>query len=176
MSVIIHYLMRIITHKMSNPSELSSSLTSCHDYALSSSADDNECRSVYNNSPKILNKLIYENHLQSLVVSVAFPEATGRLSHDVGWKSKRQLLCEDRSSSGSLALYNVWHLQKPVGLQDIGFNGNASSIEATVRNNRLATWALIEKRAASGSPCWTWFTQLNMIGYDPGYKRTSPSL
>ncbi len=83
MSVIIHYLMRI-AHKMSNPSEPSSSPTSCHDYPLSSSAHNNGCRSVYNNSPKILNKLIYENHMQSLVVSVAFPEATGRLSHDVG--------------------------------------------------------------------------------------------
>ncbi len=37
MSVIIHYLMRI-AHKMSNPSEPSSSLTSCHDYPLSSLA------------------------------------------------------------------------------------------------------------------------------------------
>ncbi len=66
MSVIIHYLMRI-AHKMSNPSEPSSSLTSCHDYPLSSLAPWQWVqRSVFNNSPKTLNKLIYENHMQIL--------------------------------------------------------------------------------------------------------------
>jgi len=107
MSVIIPYLMRI-THKNVQPiwtffitdklpwlpTEFIGSMTMGADqYTII--------------RPKLWTNWYMKIICKSLVVSVSFPEATGRLSHGVGLKIKETtFFCEDRSSSGTLTLYN----------------------------------------------------------------------